>query len=232
MKNICSLPFDYIKGMVTAPGQTVGQAMKQKRWLGVLLVLLVVVWVYQYLHFPILVEKLYQEPTTSQLIEEGILGAPKDTFLNRLFIGAGGVIFMLLGLIFAAFFLYLFYGVAGIDGTYIHFFSLEVNASIIDVFFPHLIAIIFLAIGVDAYVFSRPLLLIFSPEPQSFSYLILSWVDVFYFWHILVIAAGVHIFSEGKMSLRRSLVISGLFFLFKALVIISFSYLLIRVLGA
>jgi hypothetical protein len=211
-------------GIIRTPGTTLGILMKEKKWVPVFLLLIITIGILTYIIHPLQMKQLSDQAQANGVLtqEEASYFFSTSTF-SRFMVCALLALVRTLGLVFGAFFVYLFYGIGGAEGGYSNYFSLVTNASIIDVLFPGLIQIFSLLTAVNIAVFSKPALLFFSPDPMSLSFLILARLDVFDIWYVIAIAAGVQVFS--KMSSRKSLVISILYFLFKTSIGVAFAYL-------
>ena len=107
------------------------------------------------------------------------------------------------------------------------FSPLVVNASIIDMFFGYVLSTVTILLNIDVLALNTPLTMLFSPPEGSFIHLIFSRVNVLAIWYTVAIAAGVSVFSG--MKFKKSLIISFLYFLFKAVVGIAFSYIFIQI---
>jgi hypothetical protein len=211
-------------GIIRTPGATLGTLMKEKRWVPFFLLLVITIGILTYIIHPLQMKQLSEQAQATGVLseEEASYYFSTSTF-SRFMVCALSALVITLSLVFGAFFVYLFYGIGGAEGEYSNYFSLVTNASIIDVLFPGLLQIFSLLAAVNFTVFSKPALVFFSPDPMSLSFLILARLDVFDIWYVIVIAAGVHVFS--KMSFRKSLVISILYFLFKTFIGVAFAYL-------
>jgi hypothetical protein len=64
---------------------------------------------------------------------------------------------------------------------------------------------------------------------RSLPYIILSQLDLFSLWYLLALALGIAHFA--KLSLQKTIMVMVLYFLFKSLVFISFSYFSIKFMG-
>jgi hypothetical protein len=217
----------HIAGIIRTPGNTLGTAMREKKWVPVFLLLVITIGVLTYIIHPLQMKQLSQQAQSSGYVseEEASYFFNTSTF-SRLMVCALSAVVIAVSLIFGAFFVYLFYGIGGSEGGYANFFSLVTNASIIDILMPALIRTFSLFIPVNIAALSKPALLLFFPEPGSLSFLILARLDVFDIWYLLAIALGVHVFA--KMSFKKSLIISILYFLFKTFIAVAFGFLALQ----
>jgi hypothetical protein len=211
-------------GIIQSPGHTLGRLMEQKKWVPVFLLLVITIGIFTYLIYPIQVKHLAEQARMSGYLSEDEAAYLFNTStLSRLMAVVFSAITVTLTLIFAAFFVYLFYGIGGAEGMYANYFSVVTNASIIDMLFPALLRTLSLLSGIGFSVFSKPALLLFSLPPRSLSFLILARLDIFDLWYLAAIAAGIGVFS--KMSIKKSLFIAFFYFLFKTFIGVAFSYL-------
>jgi hypothetical protein len=214
-------------GVLKQPGQTLGRLMKEKNWVLVFLLLMVVVGLFTYFAFPAQMAKMAKNPQFAEMLEDrGALLSPDSGFARLL--GSFMALFgLFLSLVFGAFFLYLFFGIGGSEGDYSNYFSIVVNASIIDILLPLLLSAVSLLAGANLAAVATPLIIAFSPEVNSLQFLVLARFNVFAIWYLVAVAAGISAFS--KMSFKKCMTISVFYFLFKAAVGISFSYLFIKI---
>ena len=116
------------------------------------------------------------------------------------------------------FFVYLFFGIGGSKGMYVNFFSLTVNAAIVGVLIPMIIKFVFFIFSINVGLFSNITVFFPSLHPESWRYVILSQIDIFYLWFVVIIALGVSVYS--KMKKNKAIFISLLFFLFRSTVMV------------
>ena len=219
-------------GVLRFKGNPLGNLMKKKRWVPVFLLLVIAVCLYTYITAPMQLAKMAGDsPVTELLPEEQTAYFVNDSLFTRLMACITAAFSLTLSLIFGAFFVYLFFGIGGSKGVYANYFSLVVNASIIDVLLPTILNAISLLLNTDIFhLFINPGLYLFPPAPGSFVYLLMMRMDLFAIWYTAAIAAGITLFSG--MRFNKSMGISLLYFLFKLIVGTAFSYLLIKLAGA
>ena len=213
-----------LKGIILTPGQTLGRLMKEKEWVPVFLLLVVLVALFTYMVFPTQMAKMAQNPQFAEFMPEG--GAQDSSFARVMgtFMSLFG---LFLSVVFSAFFIWLFFGIGGSGGMYGNYFSLAVNASVIDILLTTLLGFLTLIIGINFSGIAAPFVLLFSPDPKSLAYIVLSRINIFAIWYLVAVAAGVSVFS--KLSLKKCMIISGIYFIFKAGTAIAFSYLLSQI---
>ncbi|MGE5343087.1 MAG: hypothetical protein ACM3SY_16555 [Candidatus Omnitrophota bacterium] len=215
-------------GVFRTPSATLGKLMEAKKSLAVFLLLVLTTLVFTYFVYPIQMEKLSEKAAlTGYLSEDQISRYINPSLYSRLMacLFSGVQLTLILGI--GAFFLYLFYGIGGTDGMYIHYFSLVVNASLIDVLIPGILNFISIISRKPLTLFTKPGLLLLSPQPGSFTYLLLERLDLFGIWYLLAVAAGIGVF--GKISFKRSLTISIVYFVFKTTIISASVYLIFQI---
>lgn len=216
-----------LKGIVVKPGPTLGRLMKEKNWVPAFILLMVAMGVLTYLMFPAQIAKMAENPQFAEMLENrGELLSP-ETGLSRVLGSFMALFGLFISLVFGAFFLFLFFGIGGSEGEYGNYFALTVNASIIDILLASLVTGISLLSGIHLSAAATPFVLVFAPEPNSLGFLALARLNVFTIWYFVAVALGISAYS--KMSVKKCLIISFLYFLFKALVGISSSYLLIKI---
>jgi hypothetical protein len=217
---------DDVAGVVQNPGQTLARLMNEKKWLPVFLLLVITAVILTAITYSLQVAAVSQHAQQTGYIsqDEAVYYLNTSTF-SRIMI-CGFTAFMLsLGLIAGAFFVYLFFGIGGAEGVYANYFALVTNASIIDTLFPALLHSLSLLTKTPFTALSTPFLVFSSGGPLM--NLILARLDIFEIWYMLAIAAGVRVFA--RLSVKRSLVIAGFYFLFKSLVAVGFGYLAMQI---
>ncbi|NIM12998.1 MAG: hypothetical protein GTO45_12800 [Candidatus Aminicenantes bacterium] len=213
-----------VAGIISTPATTLGTLMKEKRWVPVFLLLVITIGILTYIIHPLQMKQLSEQAqATGYFSEEEASYFFSTSTFSRFMVCALLTLVRTLRLVFGAFFVYLFYGIGGAEGEYSNYFSLVTNASIIDILFPYLMNFFSLLSAANIAALSKPALLLFSPDSMSLNSFILARLDVFDIWYVIVIAAGVHVFS--KMNFRKSLIISILYFLFKAFIGVAFGFL-------
>jgi len=140
--------------------------------------------------------------------------------------GLWAVFITTLGLIISTFFIYVFFGIAGAEGTYVNYFSLVSHAALIGTVFPALLGTVSLMGGVHLIRFTN-LAGWLQGAHGSLSQIALSQVDLFTLWTLVAVALGVAHFA--RMSVRRALTVAALYFVFSAAVKSAFAYIAIRI---
>jgi len=219
-----------VVGVVKVRGNTLGKLMTEKKWVPVFLLLVTAVCLFTYITVPMQIAKMTENPQVAEMLsEDQVAYFVNDSVFTRLMACVTAVFSLVLSLIIGAFFVYLFFGIGGAGGIYANYFSLVVNASIIDVLLPTILNAISLLFNTDLFsAIINPGLYFYPPEPGSFAYLIIMRMDLFAAWYTLAIAVGVTLFS--KMKIGKSLFISFLYYIFKIVVGAAFSYLFINTL--
>ncbi|UCH95383.1 MAG: YIP1 family protein [Candidatus Aminicenantes bacterium] len=217
-----------VAGIIRTPGHTLGQLMEGKKWVPVFLLLAIAIGIFTYVSYPLQMARLSENSQLAgQLSDEELSYFIKHSTVTRLMASVLAIFGLVVTLIFDAFFVYLFFGIGGSKGEYGNYFALVVNASVIDTFLPSALRTGTLLFNIDLISFSKPALLFFPFDPGNLIYLILSRLDIFAVWYLVAIAAGIHVFS--KMSFKKSIFISILYFLFKLVVGVAFSYLFFKI---
>ncbi len=215
---------DDLKGIIITPGQTLGRLMKEKEWVPVFLLLMIVVGLYTYMAFPIQMEKMAQNPQFAEFLPEGGMQYSGLARIMGTFMSLFG---LFISIVFSAFFIWLFFGIGGSEGLYGNYFSLAVNASVIDILLTTLLGFPTLMLGINFSGIAAPFAMLFAADPKSLTFIVLSRLNIFAIWYLVAVAAGVSVFS--KLSFKKSMVISAIYFVFKAATAIAFSYLLTQI---
>jgi len=225
--------FNDFFGVIGNPAQTIGKIMDKKRWQAVLAVILLFSAIATFLTYPVTkVEQakfIRDSEMADKLSEEQLANLDKFTPSQRLTGALFSLVFAGMMIVVAAFFIYLFFKVAGSEGNYVHYFSGVVHASILDMFLGGILKSSLILMKKTMLVHTG--LTMFSPgmDFRSLPFIILSQFDFFSLWYLAALALGIAFFA--KISLQKSFFIAFLYFLFKSLVFVSFSYLSIKLLG-
>lgn len=215
--------FNNLKGIILSPGQTLGRIMDQKQWIATMAFILCMVFVFTYISAPRLIDKT---ASTNEWIQEHFEQVGTISGFRLVMTSFWAVILTMIIMAIAAFFIYLFYGIARAEGTYSNYFPLVVNASLIGTVIPMLVGIISLFSGLPLLRLLNPATL-FSVTPNTLAFFIISKFDIFYLWYLVALAAGVSVFS--KMRFKKTLLVVLLYFLFISTVKVLFSYLALKI---
>ena len=223
---------DFI-GVIGSPAQTVGKAMEKKRWQAVLAAILLLTAIATFLTYPITkVEQakfIRDSELADKLSEEQLANLDKFTPGQRLTGAIFSLVFAGMMLVVAAFFVYLFFKVAGSEGNYVHYFSGVVHASILDMFLGGILKSSLVLMKKTMLVHTGLTMFFPGIDFRSLPFIVLSQFDFFSIWYLAVLALGIAFFA--KLSPRKSFFIALLYFLFKSLVFVSFSYFSLKLLG-
>ena len=223
---------DFI-GVIGSPAQTVGKAMEKKRWQAVLAAILLLTAIATFLTYPITkVEQakfIRDSELADKLSEEQLANLDKFTPGQRLTGAIFSLVFAGMMLVVAAFFVYLFFKVAGSEGNYVHYFSGVVHASILDMFLGGILKSSLVLMKKTMLVHTGLTMFFPGIDFRSLPFIVLSQFDFFSIWYLAVLALGIAFFA--KLSPRKSFFIALLYFLFKSLVFVSFSYFSLKLMG-
>ena len=217
-------------GIFKTPGQTLGKLMKSRNWVPMFLILVIIMGLVTYFTFPAKMAQMAKDPRYAEIMggEKAPYFVNNSTFARTM--GTFTSVFVLfVTLVMGAFFLYLFFGIGGSDGLFNNYFTLVVHASVIDVVIPLLLSSLSIVTGIGFSAVATPFNLILSPDPKSFIFLVLGALNIFTLWYHVVVAAGIHVFSN--LSFKKCMTISILYFLFKAVVSVGFSYIAMKIMG-
>jgi hypothetical protein len=215
-----------LKGIIVSPGKTLGRLMDKKQWVANLVLILSIVFIFTYISAPRMLEST---ANTSEWIQEQFEQVGTLSGFRLVMAAFWAVLVTLITMTIAAFMVYLFYGISRAEGQYANYFSLVVNASLIGTVFPMLIGLISMISGLPLLSFLNPATLL-SMAPNTLAFLVVSKFDIFYLWYLAALAAGVSVFS--KMSLKKSLLVAFLYFLFISAIKTSFSWLALKILSS
>jgi hypothetical protein len=215
-------------GVFRSPGKTLGKRMEEKKWAPAFLLMFIAVLLFTYITYPIQMQRFSEHATLSGYISEDQVSHYFNTSaLSRLMVSGFSGLMLFLSLVFGAFFVYLFYGIGGTDGIYANYFALVVNASLIDFLAPTILNFISLLTGANLNALTKPGLLFLTLKPGSIPFFIFERIDIFILFYVAAIAAGIGVFA--KISFKRSLLISVLYFIFKTTIYVAFGYLWLRI---
>jgi hypothetical protein len=228
MLNKLAASFYDMAGIFKSPGVSLGKCMEEKKWVPAFLLMIIFILLYTYLTYPIQMERFSEHATLSGYIsEEQVAQYFNTSIFSRLMVSVFSGLMLFLSVVFGAFFVYLFYGIGGTDGVYANYFSLVVNASLIDLLIPNFLNFISLLLNVNLNALSKPGILLFAPQPGSVVFFIFERLDFFILWYVIAIAAGIAVFA--KISFKRSVLISILYYFFKTTIYVAFGYLWLQI---
>jgi hypothetical protein len=213
--------FTNLKGIFISPGHTLGKLMEKKQWVAMLIFLLTAVFIFTLVSAPGLAEK----SRISGFLPEQLEDMGNISGFRLIMASLWSVIITLITLAIASFFCYLFYGIAGAEGTYANFFTVVVHASIIGTLIPMIMGFISLASGFSLVRLFNPAWLV-PVSPNSLGFIILTQFNLFYIWYLMVIASGIAHFS--KLSFRKCLIVAITYFIFMSAIKVAFSFLFLK----
>jgi hypothetical protein len=220
-------------GVIGNPGPTIARVMDKKRWQAALAVILLVTAVVTFITFPITkVEQakfIRDSEMADKLSEEQLANLDKFTPTQRVTGSLFAMVFSGLTVVIAAFFIYLFFKVAGCEGNYVNFFSGVAYASILDMALGGLLKGSLILLKKSMMVHTGLTMFFPGLDFRSLPFIVLSQFDFFSLWYLAVLALGIAVYA--KISLRKSITVTGAYFLFKSLVFVAFSYLTMKLMG-
>jgi hypothetical protein len=220
-------------GVVNNPGPTIGAVMEKKRWLAVFGLILLATAIVSYITYPVTKVEgarfIRDSEMAGRLSEEQLDNLDKFTPNQRLFGALTQMPLAALMLLFGASFIYLFFKAAGAEGIFVNYFSGVAAASVLDMLLGGAIKGALISIKKTMFIHSS--LTLFFPDLnfRSLPYVILSQFDFFSFWYLVALALGIAVFS--KITWQKSMLVMAIYFLFKSLVFVSFSYLSMKLIG-
>lgn len=220
-------------GVIGNPAQTIGKIMEKKRWQAVLAAILLLTAIATFLTYPITkVEQakfIRDSEMADKFSEEQLANLDKFTPSQRLTGAMFSLVVTGLMLVVAAFFVYLFFKVAGSEGNYVHYFSGVVHASILDMFLGGILKSSLVLLKKTMLVHTGLTMFFPGLDIRSLPFIVLSQFDFFSIWYLAALALGIAHFA--KISPQKSFFIAFLYFLFKSLVFVSFSYFSMKLMG-
>jgi hypothetical protein len=220
-------------GVIVNPGPTIGKVMDKKRWLGAFIIILLATAIVTYLAYPVTkvegAKFIRDSEMANKLSEEQLANLDKFTPAQRLFGALTQLPMAAIMLLLGAFFVYLFFKVAGADGNFSNYFSGVVHASVLDMFLGGILKAAMIAVKKTVFVHTGLTMFFPALDFRSMPFLILSQFDFFSIWYLLALTLGIACFA--KISARKSITVAVLYFLFKSLVFISFSYFSMKLIG-
>lgn len=225
--------FNDLTGVFASPGPTIGRLMDKKRWLAVFMLILLTTAIVTYLSYPITkvegAKLIRDSEMASKFSEEQLDSLDKFTPAQRLIGSLTQLPLAALMMVLAAFFVYLFFKVAGAAGNFSHYFSGVVHASVLDVVLGGIIKAALISVKKTMLVETGLTMFFPALDFRSLPYIILSQFDFFSVWYLAALTMGIAFFA--KISLKKSITIVVLYFLFKSLFFVSFSYFSMKLMG-
>jgi len=222
-----------LTGVVGSPGKTIARAMEAKRWKTALAAILLVTALVTFITFPITkaeqAKLIHDSEMADKLSDEQLAGLENFSSFQRVSGSVFAAFFAALALVLGAFFIYLFFKVGGAEGLYANFFSAVAQASLLDMVLGG--ALKGLLVLLKKTMMVQTGLTLFFPglDFRSLPYVVLSQFDFFSLWYLAALALGVAIFA--RISLKKSVTITVMYFLFKSLVLVSISFFGMKLMG-
>ena len=202
-----------LKDIFVKPGPTLARLMEEREYRASIGVVFLSAVLLSYVTMPLAMEKAAEMSG----------GAGGQISVGFTFVVLAAVFAVFMSLVIGGFMIYLFFGAAGAKGEYGHFFALVVNASLIDTAIPNVLQAISLATGAGIVKYTSLAGYIGGFAEKSLPQLAFSQLNVFSIWYIVAVALGVSVFAN--MSVKKSMVVGSLYFLFKLVVVTMFKHL-------
>ena len=220
-------------GVITGPAAAIARAMEAKRWKALLAVILLVTAAITFVTFPVTkadqARMIRDSEMADKLSDEQLASLESFTPFQRVMGAVTAMFFAALALVLSAFFVYLFYKVGGGEGLYVNYFAAVTQASVLDMVLGGVLkgALVLL----KRSVLVQTGLTLFFPglDFRSLPFIALSQFDFFSLWYLAALALGIAAFS--RMSVKKSLTIAVFYFLFKSLILVSLSFLTMKLTG-
>jgi hypothetical protein len=215
--------FNRFLGTFFDPSKTFRTIAERPVWVDVLIVVLILLAVYNYLIAP------YAQKDSLQLLEDRSVRLKEkwgeegyNRYLNRvqnpnpvLTLVLTPVTY-LIGFLFSSLVLLGLGKLTSTQGNYLQVFSLLLHANLVDKFLGNALRLILVLSRKSVFQTSTSLAIFFPKlEVTSMAYAVLSQVDFFQLWLFAIL--GIGLASAFKISQKKALFISYLFWLLKAL---------------
>ncbi|HSQ34524.1 MAG TPA: YIP1 family protein [Candidatus Binatia bacterium] len=220
-------------GVIVNPGPAIAALMDKKRWQAVFMLILMTTAILAYISYPITKAEgarfIRNSEMAEKFSEEQLANLDKFSPGQRLFGALTQLPMAAVILLMAAFFVYLFFKTAGCEGNFGNYFSGVVHASLLDMFLGGILKNVLMWINKTMIVHTG--LTMFFPDLdfRSVKFVILSQFDFLSIWYLLALAMGIALFT--KISVKKSMVVMALYFLFKSVIFVSFSYFSMKLIG-
>jgi hypothetical protein len=215
-----------LDGIIRTPGPSLGNLMENKKWVPYFVFILLTVMILSFVTFPYAADQMseiLQDSNLADYFQDQNFDFRSLSFGQKMFILIPELVFIFIVIGVGAFFTYLFFGIGGAEGLYINYFAIVTGASLIDIVFPKMVETVSLIFNVKLLGLLSPAVLIPGGDAKSFIHIFVSRFDIFSVWYTIAIALGIAYFS--KLDIKKSMTISVIYLIFKALVISGFSFL-------
>ncbi|HDP94256.1 MAG TPA: hypothetical protein ENN40_02720 [Candidatus Aminicenantes bacterium] len=219
MTQVLRNTFTSITGVFNSPGSTLAEAARKRRFTAAMLILLLVAAACTWISAPLQMERsrvILEQSSLSRYLEGETVHLTAHGW-QRMAFALWSALMSLLAVVIVAFLLYLFYGVAGVDGNYIHFFSLTLNAALIGTVVPRILLTMGMTQGWPVYNWISPGNWAQLAGMRGPLVSILGQMDLFTLWFIIAVALGVATWSG--ISRRRSFGVALGYLVFKSVVL-------------
>jgi hypothetical protein len=223
---------DFI-GVFGNPAQTIARAMENKRWRAALAVILLVTALCTFVTFPVTKAEqakfVRDSAMAEKLSDEQLANLDKFTPTQRFTGALYATVFAALTIAVAAFFIYLFFKVGGAEGLYVNYFSGMAQASLLDMGLGGILKSSLILVKKTMLVHTGLTMFFPGLDFRGLPFIVLAQFDFFSIWYLGALALGIAVFA--KISPRKSIAITILYFLFKSLVLVSSSYFIMKLMG-
>jgi hypothetical protein len=220
-------------GVIGNPAATIARVMDKKRWQAALVLILMVTAIVTFITFPITKTEqakfIRDSEMADKLSEEQLAGLDKFTPTQRITGSLFALVFSGLTVVVAAFFVYLFFKVAGCEGNYVNFFSGVAHASILDMVLGGILKGALILLKKTMMVHTGLTMFFPGLDFRSLQFIVLAQFDFFSIWYLVALALGIAVYA--RIGLKKSVSVTIAYFLFKSLVFIAFSYLTMKLVG-
>jgi hypothetical protein len=222
-----------LSGVIATPARAVAKAMEGKRWRAALLLILVVTAACTFVTFPVTKAEqarfIRDSEFAEKLSDEQLADLDKFTPMQRAMGAVYAAAFAALTLAIGAFFIYLFFKVGGAEGLYVNYFSGVALASVLDMVLGGALKSALVVLKKTVMVHTGLTMFFPGLDFRSLPFLALAQFDFFSLWYLAALALGIAVFA--KIGLKKSLVITALYFVFKSLILVAVAFFSMRMMG-
>ena len=221
--------FTFFNTIFTDNGLTLSKLIERKEFKASLLILLLLIGIFTFITHPIerveSAEKIRNSSLSEYMDENQLKNLDKYNTYTAIQSSIFSIIITLISLSIAGFFIYIFFSTAGYEGTYSNYFTAVVNASLIDIGIGGLFKTILILIK-NTMNINTSLGILFTGSSNKILYLIANQFDIFFILYLYLLGLGIAKIS--KKPAKKTFLIISLYFIFKAIIVISLSLFTIK----
>jgi hypothetical protein len=200
--------FSNILKIFTEPGTFLASCIKEKKWVEPFILSSLVIFIQTWITIPNILKHASEQALIDN-IEPGLLITISLSLLS--------ILTFALSILIVAFLLYIFFGIGGVEGNYIHFFSLTANAALIGSTLPVILHLLLVPFNINLIDKLNLGILLNSHSQSSLGGAFLIQFEFFTIWFMIIIALGIIGYS--KISLKKSILITIAYFIFRTAIL-------------